>query len=540
MNSNLTRRGTWLFAATVTTLGVGVVASDIVVVWLACCLVLGLALAYGIALTSALVLDRRFVTATIRETSTPAGHGGYVVGDEIELDLVVDNHSALPIFGLRAEPYGPEQLDFTGQLAFRSLDSDTRAVRDIEVTASRSGRWMLHGFDVTVTDPFGILQVSDYLPCNFAFEFYPSVGRLDRYRDRRHLERRPTERDGRRQRAAVSSGTVLRELREYEPGDPLRHVAWKATARNRKLISRDFEDEVSTGTTIVVDISGSMRGGEWQGQKLEHAIELTAGMADELISQRNRVGLVTFDEKVYGYVSPGSSQSQYRRILHHLLGLNSIVDPDLTELDDRELRELLVDYLLVQERLDFRKGGDDQINDELLDRWIESRLAEERRLYHSPVLKEGLVDTDPSPIREFVQLRGLPVPYRVESRLGPKGRGMAEALERTVHEASGRQEIIVVSDLCGISNFDVLDRGLALANKEGHQVRFVVPFTPSYYTAEQSGQSEKRDILMELFTASEREERMRGVEFLERRGIRVEFVGDDREPMPTAEEESAA
>ncbi len=525
MNTNLTRRGTWLFAGAVTTLGVGVLAGEMVIAWLGCCLILALALTYGASVASALVLDRRFVAAEIREVSSPDGHGGYVVGDDIEVDLAVVNRSALPLFGLRAEPYGPEALHLEGELAFRSIGAQTRVERPLQVRASCSGRWMLQGFDLAVTDPFGVIEVRDYLPCNFAFEFYPSVGRLDRRRRNRRLERRPIERDGRRQRAAVTTGTVLRQLREYEPGDPLRHVAWKATARTRKLISREFEDEISAETTILLDISGSMRGGAWQGQKLEHAVELTAGMADELIADRHRVGLMTFDEKIYGYLPPGSSRSQYHRILHHLLGLHSIVDPDLTELEERELRELVVDYLLVQERLDFRsdeEGG--RIDGELLERWVRARLDEERRLYHSPVLREGLLEADLSPVREFVQLRGLPVPYRVESRLGPKGRGMAEALERSVHEASSRQSIVVVSDLCGVSNFEVLEQGLALAHKEGHQIRFLVPFTPSYF-AEESEQSDKREILMELFTASERQERMRGVQFLERKGIRVDFIG---------------
>lgn len=510
-----------------TFLGVGVIASETTIVFFGSALVLTLAVAFVIALASALVLDRRHLSATISETSSPEGHAGYVVGDEIDVDLELENRAALPVFGLHAEPYAPDPLTLEGDLAFWNIGPDCRTSRTIGVTASCSGRWMLQGFDVSVTDPLGLVEVRDYMPCNFAFEFYPRVGRLDRTDENRRLEQRPTEREGRRQRAALATGTVIRKLRDYQPGDPLRHIAWKATARTRKLVARDFEDDITAGTTLLLDISGSMRGGAWQGQKLEHAIEMTAGMADELISMRNRVGLVTFDEKVYGYIPPASSRSHYHRILHHLLGLNSIVDPVLTEFDDEELKELLVDYLLVQERLDFRKGPDDQINDALLDRWIESRLERERDLYHSPVLQEGILEADElSPVREFVQLRGLAVPYRVESRLGPKGRGMAQALERIVRDAPSRQLIVVISDLCGVSNFDVLDRGLALARHEGHSIRFLVPFTPAYYETHPD-QPEKREILMELFTASEREERMRGAQFLQSKGIEVEFIGDD-------------
>lgn len=530
LNANLTRSGVWLFAAAMIATATGVASGEIFVVLFGAALVLAVAVAYGLAIPGALVLDRRFVEARVQEASSAAagGHSGHVVGDEVEASFVLDNSGSVPLFGLDLGPYGPAELTFEGDLAVGGIPAGRSVSTHLEVRAERSGRWMLQGFDVSVTDPFGLVEARDYIPCNFAFEFYPNVGRLARSARDRRVEQQPRKRREGRKRATLTSGTEVRELREYESGDPLRHIAWKASARLRKLISRDFENEIATATTVLLDISGSMRGGAWKGQKLEHAVELTAGLADELIGQRNRVGVISFDEKVYGYVPPGASRKHYHRILHHLLGLSSIVDPELTELDDAELRELLVDYLLVQERLDFRKGNaDGAVNGSLLRRWVRSRLEEERELYHSPALREGVVTDDQSPIREFVQLRGLPVPYRVESRLGPKGRGMAEAFERVAREAKQSRQIVAVSDLCGVSNFEVLDRALALVRREGHRVRFVVPFTPAYYF-ERREPSEKRDILLELFTVSEREERLRGVRFLEKRGVDVQFVGSNR------------
>lgn len=528
MNANLTRSGLWLFAAAVLFLGIGVVGGRVVSLVFGVSLVLLLGAVYALTIPTALALDRRFVEAEVREETAAGdgGHAGHVVGDEVETTVAIRNHSAAPLFGLEARPYGAQQLEVEGDLAFEYVGPTSAASRTISVRAERSGRWMFQGFDVAVTDPFGLVEAHDYIPCNFAFEFYPRVGRLADRQTSRRLERSPREREGARRLAALSSGTVTRELREYQPGDPLRHIAWKATARVRKLISREFEDEIAAGTTILLDISGSMRGGAWQGQKLEHGIELAGGISDELISTRNRVGLLTFDDKVYGYIPPGSSRSNHYRILRHLLGLNSIVDSDLTELDDDELLELLADYLLVQERLDFRKGqSEGAINETLLRRWVASRLEVERERYHSPVLREGIVDTDLSEVREFVQLRGLPVPYRVESRLGPKGRGLAAAFDRIVHDGPQRQFVVVITDLCGVSNFEVLDRGLAMARHDGHHIRFVVPFTPSYYL-ERGESSEKADILLELFTASERDERMRGVEFLQEKGVDVDFIGE--------------
>jgi hypothetical protein len=153
-------------------------------------------------------------------------------------------------------------------------------------------------------------------------------------------------------------------------------------------------------------------------------------------------------------------------------------------------------------------------------------LAEERRRYHSPALREGVLEKELDPVREFAQLRGLPVPYRAETRLGPKSRGLATALETMVHRVDRRQRIVVISDLCALRNLEILDRGLALARQRGHRIRFVVPFTPAYYQEDQEG-DQKREILMELFSATEREQRMESVQFLRDRGLEVEFLAGD-------------
>jgi uncharacterized protein (DUF58 family) len=390
---------------------------------------------------------------------------------------------------------------------------------------------VLQGFDVGAADPLGLVRARDYLDSMFAFEFYPNAGRLRRTGQRRRRSDRERQRQGRRQVTTEQGGTVIRELRDYRSGDPLRHIAWKPTVRQRTLIAREFEEEISVGTTLMLDISGTMRGGQWEGQKLEHGIELCAGMADRLLAESRDVGLVTFDEKVYGFLKPASSRAQYRSILHHLLGLQSVVDPDLTELDDEQLESLVADYLLVQERLDFRRGmprsdSSKPVDSGLLRQWIQARLAEERRRYHSPALREGVLEKELDPVREFAQLRGLPVPYRAETRLGPKSRGLATALETMVHRVDRRQRIVVISDLCALRNLEILDRGLALARQRGHRIRFVVPFTPAYYQEDQEG-DQKREILMELFSATEREQRMESVQFLRDRGLEVEFLAGD-------------
>jgi uncharacterized protein (DUF58 family) len=521
VNPHLTLTGRLvLFSGLVFTI-VGAAATSVPIVLLGQVQILALAVGFVLISPAALVLDRRLVKLRVEPEEAARMGTGHVVGDEVDVELEVRNDSDQVLHNFRAEPYAAEALEVEDTDVATIVGGATAAAR-FEAQADRCGRWMLHGFDVTVTDPIGLVETRDYLPCNHAFEFYPAAGRL-----RRRARRRPPQTSvgsGHHLVERVGHGTEIRQLRDFRPGDSLRDVAWKATLRSRKLISREFEREVSANVYVALDISSSMRGGRWAGQKLEWATHLTVDFAEELLGSRDRVGLLTFDEKMYGHIVPGNSNRHMQRILHHLVGLNSVVDEELTELDETELRRLAADYLLVQERLDFRRGSREkgEVNRALLDRWLRSIMAESRARYGSGVVQEGIVVEEPSPLRRFLQYRGVSIPYRVEARLGMKERGLIETLEHVVKTSSGPHWIFVITDLCAIMNAETLVRGVNLARADGHHVEFVVPFTPAFYAAEPD--DPKYEVVRELFTQAEAEERARIVSRLRSVGVRVDVV----------------
>src|SRR5204862_2682314 len=55
------------------------------------------------------------------------------------------------------------------------------------------------------------------------------------------------------------SGSELLDLRDYRPGDPPKRIAWKASARKGKLITREFESEVPIRCTLFVEASDAVR-----------------------------------------------------------------------------------------------------------------------------------------------------------------------------------------------------------------------------------------------------------------------------------------
>lgn len=101
------------------------------------------------------------------------------------------------------------------------------------------------------------------------------------------------------------SSVEFAQHREYEPGDDLRHIDWKAWARTDRYFVKQFEDETNLRAYLLLDTSGSMNYASTKGPtKSLYASQLAAGLAWLMLKQGDAVGLLPFGETLGRYVPP--------------------------------------------------------------------------------------------------------------------------------------------------------------------------------------------------------------------------------------------
>ena len=121
-----------------------------------------------------------------------------------------------------------------------------------------------------------------------------------------------------RRRAGV--GLQHLDHRDYVPGDDVRHIDWRLTARRQRPILRQFEAETSGDWFLLLDASSSMvaaGAARWQG-----AVRATAAMAFALLELGNRVALVAFADAVVAECPIGRGASHFPTIARTLRGLH--------------------------------------------------------------------------------------------------------------------------------------------------------------------------------------------------------------------------
>jgi uncharacterized protein (DUF58 family) len=106
------------------------------------------------------------------------------------------------------------------------------------------------------------------------------------------------------------------EHRGYVAGDDIRRVDWRLYARTDRYYIKQYEADTNTNVSILLDISRSMKFASDVVSKLEYGSFLGACLAYLATRQRDRVGIVTFDEDIVTQIPP--SAKHFQQVLYTL------------------------------------------------------------------------------------------------------------------------------------------------------------------------------------------------------------------------------
>ena len=131
---------------------------------------------------------------------------------------------------------------------FMYLPHGARIEQRVEQTFAERGHVLVTGCEISTRFPFGVFRLRRRLRArDVEIVVYP---KLEAASDELHLlpidaGQLPSRRSG--------AGTDLHSLREYQPQDDMRHIDWKATARQKRLMVREFTADDERRVHVVLD-----------------------------------------------------------------------------------------------------------------------------------------------------------------------------------------------------------------------------------------------------------------------------------------------
>lgn len=115
------------------------------------------------------------------------------------------------------------------------------------------------------------------------------------------------------------SGLEFAEMREYVPGDEVRHIDWNASARTGRTFVKQHVEERNLGVVLVVDVSGSSGFRTAGGSRLERFAELTGLLGFCALRHRDRCGLILASDRVEHLIMPGRGAAHVQHLMERVL-----------------------------------------------------------------------------------------------------------------------------------------------------------------------------------------------------------------------------
>lgn len=289
-------------------------------------LAIDLLLALNALLVALVVLDSRLAAAPLRLRVEREAPAAVSVGRPLPLTYRwrngTDRDARLVIRETRPDILGgvtaPRHLQISaGGTAAESLDA----------TARRRGRESAGWFAVRSIGPLRLAMRQGRIELPWSLIAYPSLpaSRLRAAVAEAVRRREPGRKDIRR----LGVGRQFESLREWVPGDDTRIIDWKATARHRKLIAREFEEERRQQVLLVLD-AGRLLTAELAGEpRMEHVVRAALWLAFAAHHHDDNVGVMAFADDILHYVAPQKG----RRGLSAVLDVLAVIQPRLVEPD---------------------------------------------------------------------------------------------------------------------------------------------------------------------------------------------------------------
>ena len=216
------------------------------------------------------------------------------IGVEREVELRIDHHGRRQRLVLHDLHPGDWELREDGAVDMPralTLAADSVTTLRYRLRPGTRGNFVFEGTQLRLLSPLGLWRQSRIVGAPQQVRVFPNFAPLAGFA--LFSAEQASRLVGAHIRRRRGEGTDFHQMREYRVGDSLRQIDWKATARARKLISREYQDEKNQQLLMVVDTGRRMLAHEGGLSHFDRALDATLVVSYIALKRGDAVGLFT-------------------------------------------------------------------------------------------------------------------------------------------------------------------------------------------------------------------------------------------------------
>jgi uncharacterized protein (DUF58 family) len=316
--------------------------------------------------------------------------GSLALGRWGEVRLEVEHDFSEPM-RIELFDHPPEGLSFEHLPLSIELQPGQRSLLGYRLRPLKRGHFSFAHCEISLPSPLGLWSGKRLLDVSDQTRVYPDFARL--YGGELLAVDNWLSQLGVRQRQRRGQGLEFHQLREFREGDSLRQIDWKATARQRTPIAREYQDERDQQIIFLLDCGRRMRSQDDELSHFDHALNACLLLSYVALRQGDAVGLSTFASEQPRHLAPVKGTGQLNVLLNTVYDLDSTQRPAdyqaaANQLLSRQKRRALV-VLVTNLR--------DEDDDELLS--AVKRLSAQHRVLVASLREETLDTLRQTPVQ---------------------------------------------------------------------------------------------------------------------------------------------
>jgi uncharacterized protein (DUF58 family) len=284
----------------------------------------------------AVVYNAGLAIIAARDLAMLPGRSGYAVrrampepfslGEPEEVAVLIQNRAAAGL-NARVADHAPARLRPQPREVSGRFDANGLLKVAYRTYSPKRGAYKFGSVDLQVWRDDGWWRRQVRLPDPQEVAVFPNIVAIKRVQ--LSLRRGLRAMAGMRRARPPGASTAFAGLREYVRGDDVRRVSWTATARRDRPVVVEVEAERGQQVIVALDCGRLMTAPAGDLDKLDHAVNAALMLAWVAQAYGDRVGLMTFDDRVTGFLKPERGSTQLHRITEALYAIQpEYVEPD--------------------------------------------------------------------------------------------------------------------------------------------------------------------------------------------------------------------
>lgn len=239
----------------------------------------------------------------------------FSLSDENKVHLDLHNKSVIPLH-LKIIDELPYQFQDRNFLITLLVQPGEKKQIDYILRPVLRGEYYFNNINIFAGSIIGLVTRRFVIADKMLAEVYPSIIQMKQY-ELRTLARISFF-DGVKKLRRIGHSYEFDQIKKYVQGDDIRSINWKATGRVGELMVNHYQEERSQQVFCIIDKSRTMKMPFHNLSLLDYAINTTLTISNIALKKEDRIGLITFSDKIGTTIAPNKHTSQLQQVLNAL------------------------------------------------------------------------------------------------------------------------------------------------------------------------------------------------------------------------------